>query len=87
MKYFGSDNPKKRGSNPSHNPFTPPADDEDNDDIEFDEDVGIDGSCWCYDGVVLPGGMIMVGRWWSPIDDSEDMECVGPFIFWNVEEP
>ena len=88
MKYFGSDKPKKRGSNLSHNPFTPSADDdEDDDDVEFDDDVDIDGSCWCYEGVVLPGGMIMVGRWWSPVDASEDMECVGPFIFWHVEEP
>ena len=87
MKYFGSDKPKKRGSNPSHNAFTPPADDEVDDDVEFDDDVDIDGSCWCYEGLVLPGGMIMVGRWWSPVDTSEDMECVGPFIFWNVEEP
>ena len=88
MKYFGSDKPKKRGANPGHTPFTPLADDdEDDDDVVFDEDVDINGSCWCYEGVVLPGGMIMVGRWWSPVDTSEDMECVGPFIFWNVEEP
>lgn len=31
----------------------------------IDTDAGI----WAYEGIVLPGGEIMVGRWWSP--DSE----------------
>ena len=46
----------------------------------------VDGSCWAYEGVVLPGGMIMLGRWWSPTDDPVDMLGTGPFIFWNVDE-
>lgn len=25
---------------------------------------------WAYEGVVLPGGQIMVGRWWSPDDTA-----------------
>jgi len=25
-----------------------------------------DDALWAYEGVVLPGGQIMVGRWWSP---------------------
>ncbi len=25
---------------------------------------------WAYEGVVLPGGQMMVGRWWSPEDDA-----------------
>lgn len=40
-------------------------------------------SLWAYEGVVLPGGMIMLGRWWHPTGD--DAEYSGPFIFWNVD--
>ncbi|KAH0303032.1 hypothetical protein KCU71_g10815, partial [Aureobasidium melanogenum] len=40
-------------------------------------------SLWAYEGVVLPGGMVMLGRWWHPSDDGE--EYSGPFIFWNVD--
>ena len=36
----------------------------------FDDDTdptGIDlNALWAYEGVVLPGGQIAVGRWWSP---------------------
>ncbi|KAJ9647878.1 hypothetical protein H2199_001654 [Coniosporium tulheliwenetii] len=42
---------------------------------------------WAYEGVVLPGGQIMVGRWWSPDDTaltSKNMYS-GPFVFWNVD--
>ncbi len=49
------------------------------------EDVDVDTDCWAYEGVVLPGGKIMLGRWWSPIQDGEEMTCIGPFIFWEVE--
>ena len=54
------------------------------DGFEFDDDVNINNGCWAYEGVVLPGGMIMLGRWWSPMDDMEERHCMGPFIFWNV---
>lgn len=42
---------------------------------------------WAYEGVVLPGGEIVVGRWWSPQDeDDEDEELYsGPFIFWCTD--
>lgn len=46
----------------------------------------IDESCWAYEGVVLPGGMIMLGRWWSPADETVDRLGTGPFIFWNVDD-
>lgn len=46
----------------------------------------IDESCWAYEGVVLPGGMTILGRWWSPADETGDRLGTGPFIFWNVEE-
>lgn len=41
-------------------------------------------SLWAYEGVVLPGGKIMLGRWWHPSPTPGD-EYSGPFIFWNVE--
>lgn len=57
-----------------------------NDDgFELDNDVNINNGCWAYEGVVLPGGMIMLGRWWSPMDDMEERHCMGPFVFWNVD--
>ena len=46
----------------------------------------IDESCWAYEGVVLPGGMTILGRWWSPADETGDRLGTGPFIFWNVED-
>ena len=46
---------------------------------EFDE-----VELWAYEGVVLPGGMIMLGRWWSVADTDRRRECTGPWIFWNV---
>ena len=39
----------------------------------------------CYEGVVLPGGNIILGRWWTPFD-NEDQYNVGPFILWAVED-
>lgn len=39
----------------------------------------------CCEGVVLPGNKIILGRWWSLIDD-EDHHNMGPFIFWNVDQ-
>ena len=43
---------------------------------------------WAYEGVVLPGGEVVVGRWWSPQEDDEDPEeqYSGPFILWCVDE-
>ena len=43
------------------------------------EDRLVNEQCWAYEGVVLPGGMIMLGRWWSPIDDLE----TGPWMYWR----
>jgi len=44
-------------------------------------------SCWAYEGVVLPGGQIILGRWWSPLHNEGDGGICGPFIFWNVRGP
>ena len=50
-----------------------------------DDPAGIDVSAlWAYEGVVLPGGQIMLGRWWSPGDDEM---YSGPFILWCVDGP
>jgi hypothetical protein len=50
------------------------------DDGAFDENA-----LWAYEGVVLPGGQIIVGRWWSPeLVPAEDMYS-GPFILWNTD--
>ena len=44
-----------------------------------------DSQVWAYEGCVLPGGSIIVGRWWDPRDDITDDSCTsGPFIWWNV---
>ncbi|KAF2448013.1 hypothetical protein P171DRAFT_482705 [Karstenula rhodostoma CBS 690.94] len=55
------------------------------DDLEF---VNRD-NLWAYEGVVLPGGKIILGRWWFASSDDEvvdlDNEYGGPFIFWAVE--
>lgn len=48
-------------------------------------------SLWAYEGVVLPGGEVIIGRWWSPTqaDDSRDGAddvYSGPFLFWCVDK-
>lgn len=56
-----------------------------------------ESSLWAYEGVVLPGGEIVVGRWWSPsaltqgagnqqqVEEEEEGEYSGPFMFWCVD--
>lgn len=42
-------------------------------------------SLWAYEGVMLPGGRIVVGRWWSPdAHASTAAQYCGPFIMWNT---
>lgn len=59
-----------------------------------------DAALWAYEGVVLPGGEIVVGRWWAadeadpgsgtgmmPTPPDGGGECYsGPFMFWCVDE-
>ena len=59
-------------------PLTGPS----SDGVSYQE-AELNGGCWAYEGVVLPGGMIMLGRWWSPLDELK--RCMGPFVFWNVD--
>lgn len=41
---------------------------------------------WAYDGVILPGGQIIVGRWWAPENGVPDAhQYSGPFILWNID--
>lgn len=40
---------------------------------------------WAYEGIVLPGGKIVVGRWWCPI--GTEFRYSGPFILWCVDTP
>ena len=85
MKYFGPAPASPSSSAPSSpNPFSGAPDD-----IHFGEGLewdstGVDDGCWAYEGVVLPGGKIILGRWWSPLDETGEREWTGPFIFWNV---
>jgi hypothetical protein len=55
----------------------------------FESDTGeIDvDALWAYEGVVLPGGQIVVGRWWSPQEGTEEEMYSGPFILWCVDGP
>ena len=41
---------------------------------------------WCYEGCVLPGGRIIVGRWWDNSERAVSHQTLsGPFMFWNVD--
>ncbi|KAG8533295.1 uncharacterized protein KY384_002078 [Bacidia gigantensis] len=67
-----------QGVVPNPNPFAMTSD-------NSLDDIGIiDDDCWCYEGIILPGGKIMVGRWWHPLDE-EEFSSMGPFIFWSVD--
>lgn len=42
---------------------------------------------WAYEGVVLPGGKFIIGRWWYASDEVDiTNDYNGPFILWAVEE-
>jgi hypothetical protein len=45
-------------------------------------------SVWAYEGCVLPGNRVIIGRWWWIADDDtlEDNVPSGPFLLWNVNE-
>jgi hypothetical protein len=39
---------------------------------------------WAYEGVMLPGRQMIIGRWWEPfVPESQAMS--GPFIMWCVD--
>ncbi|KAA6410876.1 MAG: hypothetical protein FRX48_05186 [Lasallia pustulata] len=84
MKYFDPPAASPSSSAPSSpNPFAGASAD------DLGAGVGwhgaeVDDGCWAYEGVVLPGGKVVLGRWWSPLDPTGEREWAGPFIFWNV---
>lgn len=41
---------------------------------------------WGYEGCVLPGGRIVIGRWFDARSSSDQDVMSGPFIFWNVDQ-
>ena len=44
------------------------------------------GTTWAYEGVMLPGGQMIVGRWWAPDTMRPGVNVYsGPFIYWNVD--
>ncbi|TGO31904.1 hypothetical protein BHYA_0383g00040 [Botrytis hyacinthi] len=44
------------------------------------------GQSWGYEGCVLPGGRIIVGRWFDAQSHSSKNVMSGPFVFWNTDE-
>ena len=70
MKYFTNESPASQ-TDPCYPPFY---------------DIHEDSPHWAYEGVVLPGGHMLLGRWWNPMEPPEERECTGPFIFWNVPD-
>jgi len=53
---------------------------------DFDSDD--EDNLWAYEGVVLPGGRIILGRWWYASDTVNfSADYNGPFILWAVDEP
>jgi hypothetical protein len=41
---------------------------------------------WAFEGCVLPGGRIVVGRWWDSLSNPNVFTTQsGPFLWWNVD--
>lgn len=53
--------------------------------MKFDPQDFASADLWAYEGVVLPGGMIIIGRWWEPGDQPNERVYSGPFIMWCVD--
>jgi hypothetical protein len=39
---------------------------------------------WAYEGVLLPGKQMIIGRWWQPFVQEAEADS-GPFIMWCVD--
>ncbi|KAF2654384.1 hypothetical protein K491DRAFT_768939 [Lophiostoma macrostomum CBS 122681] len=53
-----------------------------------DLDNVLNDDLWAYEGVVLPGGRMMFGRWWYASIDPADPhygDNSGPFMLWAVD--
>ncbi|KAF8867301.1 hypothetical protein BDZ45DRAFT_577391, partial [Acephala macrosclerotiorum] len=54
--------------------------------VENGQHVYDPNQVWAYEGCVLPGGRIIVGRWWDAVADLDNPNInSGPFIWWNVD--
>lgn len=41
---------------------------------------------WAFEGCVLPGARIVLGRWWDSGTQPDDINAMGgPFLWWNVD--
>ena len=50
------------------------------DDLDY-----VDGeNLWAYEGVVLPGGRIMVGRWWFASEDTDRNEVLASGEYYTM---
>jgi len=105
MKYFSRDDDDDDGDDdddeqdPSPTPWPSDVDPtaeaarcaRDDMDVEADD-------LWAYEGVVLPGGQVIVGRWWRPCEAAPlqgvgaarapaggEAVYSGPFVFWCVD--
>lgn len=52
------------------------------DNEDLDADASSDHNLYGYEGIVTPGGRMILGRWWLIGDPHETN---GPFIFWAVD--
>ncbi|PNS19745.1 hypothetical protein CAC42_7712 [Sphaceloma murrayae] len=43
-----------------------------------------DDNCWGYEGIALPGGQIIMGRWFRP-GATDDTQYSGPMLWWCVD--
>ena len=46
----------------------------------------VEDKCCCFEGVVLPGAHIILGRWWWPVHHNGRPIDAGPFILWEVDK-
>jgi hypothetical protein len=51
---------------------------------EYDQNVPDKDDLWAYEGVVLPGGRLMFGRWWFANADPDDPSYVSRCCFSGI---
>jgi hypothetical protein len=51
---------------------------------DLDDDAALrEDNLWAYEGVVVPGGRLILGRWWSANDEVPDFNvssCMSSFL-------
>jgi hypothetical protein len=54
--------------------------------MENGQEVYDPNQVWAFEGCVLPGARIVVGRWWDSLSDPNASTTLsGPFLWWNVD--